>query len=86
MYVLTIYYIYYHSTDKGLHCTKHEKEILNCAEKYRVLRTYCTHLVISHFGSKIKITVLVLTFSDQFPLIKLWGVIKQNVSYGNIPH
>ena len=29
----------YHSTDKGLHCTKMKKEILNCIEKYRVLRT-----------------------------------------------
>ena len=35
----------YHSTDKGLHCTKMKKEILNCIEKYRVLRTYWTTLV-----------------------------------------
>ena len=32
----------YHSTDKGLHCTKMKKEILNWIEKYRVLRTYWT--------------------------------------------
>ena len=35
----------YHSTDKGLHSTKMKKEILNCIEKYRVLRTYRTTLV-----------------------------------------
>ena len=37
----------YHSTDKGLHCTKMKKEILNCIEKYRVLWTYWTPLVCS---------------------------------------
>ena len=35
----------YHSTDKGLHCTKLKKEILNCIEKYWVLRTYWTTLI-----------------------------------------
>ena len=38
----------YHSTDKGLHCTKIKKEILNCIEKYRVLRTYWTTFVCFH--------------------------------------
>ena len=37
----------YHSADKGLHCTKMKKEILNCIEKYRVLWTYWTTLVCS---------------------------------------
>ena len=44
----------YHSTDKGLHCKKKKKEILNCIEKYRVLWTYwttsyqCTHHIHWH--------------------------------------
>ena len=41
----------YHSTDKDLHCTKMKKEILNCIEKYRVLRTYWTTLV---YTSEVK--------------------------------
>ena len=29
---------YYHSFDKGLHCTKMKKENINCIEKYLVLQ------------------------------------------------
>ena len=70
----------YHSTDKGLHCTKVKTEIFNYIEKYRVLRIYWTPLVASFCHIVSEMT----SYSSSYTFHAIWLVEEKFLHFNKV--